>query len=116
MSKAMNKVGSVVVGASVGLSVGCACGVMRTVSALCPVLWPVSGAVVGVGVGDYVAKERFNVARGEVGPAVCGGVVGLAVGTACIPLAPVLTPMMLIEAACMPAVGAVVGGVIGYSK
>lgn len=102
----------IAIGAGVGLVVGSVAGMVRAVGAVIPLTWPVSGALAIGGIVHQIAREN-GVAKGEIGPAVLGGAAGLVMGAACIPFAPIVTPIMLVQAACLPAVGMVGGGVIG---
>ena len=107
---------NVVIGSVLGLGAGCVLGSVRAVAAVSPVIWPLASAVSGGALGYVLTKEHTkNVPLTVVGTAV-GTVAGGAAGTVCVPLAPIVTPLMLVESACLPIVCCVLGGYLGYKS
>ena len=104
------------IGAGLGFGLGCSLGLGRAaVTVFCPVLW-IPGAIASCALAGGLAAEASNASpSATLACAVAGGVVGGAWGTASLLAYPITAPLSLMEAAALPVIGTVAGGVIGYN-
>lgn len=104
------------IGAGIGFGFGCATGLGKAaVTVLCPVLWIPGTAASCALAGGMVAQANEAEPGVTAACAVAGGLVGGVLGTAELVAYPITAPLSLMEAAAMPVIGAVVGGVVGHN-
>ena len=98
------------VGVGAGFVAGCVYGATRAAITVCaPWMW-VPGSALTLGGLAHEASE------GNVPVTLLAGAAGTALGVVELACYPVTAPLSLLEAACLPVIGAVVGGVIEYQN
>jgi len=98
---------NIAIGTAVGFGVGCVLGALKTtVTLTCPVLWI-------PGTAGSLGSLAYGVSDGNIPLTVAATVVGAGLGTAELMAYPLTAPLSIAQAMCMPALGAVVGGIAG---
>lgn len=98
---------NILIGSASGCAVGCATAILRASTVFFPPVWVASNTVMGIVIGEAMSPTK------PIPAAIAGGMAGCALGCAEVALYPVMAPLVLLEAAMLPAAGTLIGGYVG---